>query len=178
MSLVPGTANLYKVTTAKYTDFEVWHIANNGCWSEDNSIYKTKTGDDWAATAATAFETLPVTSEAITVTPTTSIGNGGQDRNNNCEFYKYEIAEGMKKHTATVIPAPNGTITVSYTDHDGTAYSDFTSDDRNLAHTCLLTINAVADAGYKLTSLTVNDVPFTSGNVHVFNYVIIINNKK
>ena len=165
MTLVPGTAALYKVTTTKYDNFDVWHIANNGCWSDNNSIYKTNTEDEWAATQATAFETLPVTLDAITVTPTTLRSVGGEDRNNNCEFYNYDITEGMKKHKATVIPATGGTITVSYTDYDGTAKSDFTSGDRDLAHTCLLTITATPDAGYS-GALTVNGESFTSGNVH------------
>ena len=167
MTLVPGTANLYKVTTHNYDNFEVWHIANNGGWSgEGNSIYKTKTEDKWAITQAMAFETLPITSPVATVTPTTSIGNGGEDRNNNCKFFNYDITEGMKTHNAIVKPTSNGTITVLYTDHDGTTKSDFTSGIRSLAHTCLLTITAIPDAGYSLASLTVNDVPFISGNVH------------
>ena len=167
MTKVPGTANLYQVTTIEYAGFEAWHIANNGCWSEDNSIYKTNTGDDWAATAATAFITNPVTSAAVTVTPSNIHSTGGDDQNNNCEFYQYDITNGMKKHNAKIIaPATGGTITVSYTDHDGTAKSDFTSGDRDLAHTCLLTITATPDAGYKLISLTVNEQVFTSGNIH------------
>ena len=166
MTLVPGTANLYKVTTSEYNNFAVWHIANNGCWSEDHPIYNTNTKDDWAATQATAFETLPVTLESVTVTPTTSIGNGGEDRNSNCEFFNYDITEGMKTWNAEVIEPINGTITVEYTHHDGTEVNDFTSGTRDLAHTCLLTITATADEGYSLASLTVNDVPFTSGNTH------------
>ncbi len=166
MTLVPGTANLYKVTTSKYDNFDVWHIANNGCWSEDNSIFKTKTGDEWAATQATAFETLPVTLAAVTVTPTDLRSVGGDNDNNNCEFYNYNITEGMKTWNAKIVEPTNGTITVSYTHHDGTAVNNFTSGNRDLAHTCLLTITATANEGYSLASLTVNDVPFTSGNIH------------
>ena len=166
MTLVPGTANLYKVTTSKYDNFDVWHIANNGCWSENNSIFKTKTGDEWAATQATAFETLPVTLAAVTVTPTDLRSVGGDNDNNNCEFFNYDITEGMKTWNAKIVEPTNGTITVSYTHHDGTAVNNFTSGNRDLAHTCLLTITATADEGYSLASLTVNDVPFTSGNEH------------
>ena len=163
MELVPGTANLYKVTTHEYDNFEVWHIANNGCWSGDYSVYKTNTGYGWDATQATAFETLPVTSSVVTVTPTDLRSVGGDENNNNCEFYNYDITEGMKTWNATVNSTTNGTITVSYTDHDGTAKSDFTSGYRDLAHTCLLTINATPAEGYSLATLTVNDQPFTSG---------------
>ena len=167
MTKVPGTANLYKVTTGEYDNFDVWHIANNGCWSDDgNSIFKTNTRDDWAATQATAFETLPVTSDVVTVTPTDLRSKGGDENNNNCEFYNYDITEGMKTWNAQVVEPTHGTITVKYTHHDGTAVNNFTSGDRDLAHTCLLTITATPVAGYSLASLTVNDVPFTSGNIH------------
>ncbi len=167
MTKVPGTANLYKVTTGEYNNFDVWHLANNGCWSDDgNSIYKTNTGDDWAATQATAFETLPVTSDVVTVTPTDLRSKGGDENNNNCEFYNYDISEGMKTWKAQVLEPTNGTITVKYTHHDGTAVNDFTSGTRDLAHTCLLTITATPNPGYSLASLTVNDEPFTSGNIH------------
>ena len=168
MTLVPGTANLYKVTTHKYDNFEVWHIANNGGWSDEgNSIYKTKTEDKWAITQAMAFETLPITSPVATVTPTTSIGNGGEERNSNCEFFNYDITEGMKTWKAQVVEPTNGTITVQYTHHDGTPVNNFTSGDRDdLAHTCLLTINATPVEGYSLATLTVNGQPFTSGEKH------------
>ena len=167
MTLVPGTANLYKVTTGEYNNFDVWHLANNGCWSDDgNSIFKTNTGDGWAATQATAFETLPVTSDVVTVTPTDLRSVGGDENNNNCEFYNYDITEGMKTWNAKIEEPTHGTITVKYTHHDGTAVNDFTSGTRDLAHTCLLTITATPNVGYSLASLTVNDVPFTSGNVH------------
>ena len=167
MKLVPGTANLYKVTTHEYDNFEVWHIANNGGWSgEGNSIYKTKTDADWAITQATAFETLPVTSDVVTVTPTDLRSVGGVDENNNCKFYNYDITEGMKTWKAQVVEPTNGTITVSYTHHDGTVVDDFSSGNLNLAHTCLLTINATPAEGYSLATLTVNDQQFTSGNPH------------
>jgi uncharacterized repeat protein (TIGR02543 family) len=166
MTKVPGTANLYKVTTGEYNNFEVWHIANNGCWSEDHSIFKTKTGDEWAATEATAFETLPVTLEAVTVTPTTLRSVGGDENNNNCKFYNYDITEGMKTWNATVNSTTNGTVTVKYTHHDGMVVNDFTLGSRSLAHTCRLTINATPVEGYRLATLTVNGQPFTSGEKH------------
>ncbi len=65
MTLVPGTANLYQTTTIYYESdggFEAWHIANNGGWSDGNSIYKTKTDDSYAITNATRFVGAPVPS--------------------------------------------------------------------------------------------------------------------
>ena len=162
MELVPGTSHLYKCTTPPYDDFEAWQVANNVAWSREHSIYNVNTNDQYAITHATEYKKFVVV-EDITLTPD---ADGTFVNGENCTYYPAAKQEGMKKHKATIIPATGGTITVSYIDHDGTAYSDFTSGNRDLAHTCLLTITAVADAGYTLGTLTVNDVPFTSGNVH------------
>ncbi|MBO5673406.1 MAG: InlB B-repeat-containing protein [Paludibacteraceae bacterium] len=163
MTKVPGTSHLYKTTTPTFDNFEAWHIANNVSWADKNSIYLVNPdGTEYDITHATVFKKFVVV-EDITLTPeaTGTFVNG-----ENCTYYADVKQSGMKMHKATVIPATGGTITVSYTDHDGTAKSDFTSGDRDLAHTCLLTITATPDAGYSLGTLTVNDDPFTSGNVH------------
>ena len=164
MELVPGTSHLYKSTTPEYNDFEAWQVANNVAWSgEGHSIYKVNTGDGYAITHATEYKKFVVV-EDITLTPDVA---GAFVNGENCTYYPAAKQAGMKKHNAKIIASPTGgTITVSYTDHDGTAKSDFTSGDRDLAHTCLLTITATPDAGYSLGTLTVNDVPFTSGKVH------------
>ena len=91
MTLVPGTAHLYTTTTIHYENdggFEAWHIANNGCWSEGTSIYKTNTGDDWAATQAIRFEGSPIPSSGITIVPVDEHWTGTGDAS-NCEFYSY-----------------------------------------------------------------------------------------
>ena len=163
MELVPGTSHLYKCTTPEYNDFEAWQVANNVAWSGGRSIYDVNTNDEYAITYATEYKKFVVV-EDITLTPD---ADGTFVNGENCTYYPAAKQAGMKKHNAKIIASPTGgTITVSYTDHDGTAKSDFTSGDRDLAHTCLLTITATPDAGYSLGTLTVNDVPFTSGNVH------------
>ena len=162
MELVPGTSHLYKCITPQYDDFEAWQVANNVAWSGEHSIYNVNTNDQYAITHATEYKKFVVV-EDITLTPD---ADGTFVNGENCTYYPAAKQAGMKKHNARVIPATGGTITVSYTDHDGTAKSDFTSGDRDLAHTCLLTITATPDAGYKLGTLTVNDVAFTSGTVH------------
>ena len=163
MTKVPGTSHLYTTKTPQFDNFEAWHIANNVSWADKNSIYLVNPdGTEYDITHATEYKKFVVV-EDITLTPD---ADGTFVNGENCTYYPAAKQAGMKKHNATVIPATGGTITVSYTDHDGTAKSDFTSGDRDLAHTCLLTITATPDAGYSLGTLTVNDVPFTSGNVH------------
>lgn len=165
MTKVSGTANLFKVVTNGFDGFEAWHIANNGCWSEGHSIYKTNTGDGLAATEAVKFIGNAVTSTIIVV-PTSEHIKGTDGNNNNCEFYSYQMVDGMKSHTATITAPSNGTITVAYTDVNGAA-QNFTSGNRDLAHTCILTITATPNTGYSLSGVTVNGGAFTSGNTHV-----------
>ena len=168
MTQVPGTANLYKVTTEAYNNFSGWHIANNAGWTGvNNSIYRTYTdGDEYSITYATAHEGGAVTESAVTVTPTTSRGNGSDEGiNNNCEFYNYTITNGMKTDNVSITAPSNGTISVAYTDVEGASQS-FTSGNRDLAHTVIITPTATPAEGYTLSGLTVNGAAHTSGNTY------------
>lgn len=164
---VPGTDNLYFHTTTNFNNLKAWHIANNCGWSgSPNSIYKTNTGDSYAITNSINFEGGAVTQPVITITPADDHSTGTDSQNDNCEFYKYTVMQGMKTHNVEIVSPTGGTVTVSYTDVDNTAKS-FTSGDRDLAHTCILTISAAANPSYSLTSLTVNGVSIASGATHI-----------
>ena len=169
MTLVNGTANLYKTTTIYYESdggFDAWHIANNGGWSDGNSIYKTNTGDGNAITNATRFEGAPVPSTGWTIVPGSDHSTGSTGDNNNCEFYSFTTIQGMWTHTATISDMTNGSVRLNWTDVDGDAQSA-TSTTSDLAHTCNLQITAVPATGYDNATLTVNGSNFTSGNTHV-----------
>ena len=165
MTQVYGTANLYKVTTAEYDGFTGWFIANaQGGTGSEKSIYNTVNAP--AITKATAHEGSAVTADAVTVCPTTSKGTGADAGvNDNCTFYNYTITDGMKTDRVTITAPTNGTITVSYTDVNNAAQS-FTSGNRDLAHTVIITPTATPNTGYALSSLTVNEAAHTSGNTH------------
>jgi len=165
---VPGTNNLYSVTTAAYNNFSGWHIANNAGWTGSNSIYRTDTdGDAYEITYATAHEGGAVTDAAITVTPTTSRGKGSDEGiNDNCTFYNYTITTGMKTDRVTISPYSNGTITVNYVDTDDEE-ATLTSGYADLAHTVILTsISAEAEDGYDASAVTIN------GGSYSTNYVV------
>ena len=168
MTLVPGTANLYKITTAAYNGFEYWHIANNEGEGTGN-IFWTKDSDpatNEAITAAMGFEGSPVTADAVTFTPTSSHATGTSSDNDNCEFYEYGQQPGMKTDRVTISPYSNGTITVNYTNTSNVA-STLTSGYADLAHTVVLTsITAEADDGYDASAVTIN------GNAYAANYVV------
>ncbi len=166
LSLVSGTANLYKMTTTEYNGFSGWHIANaTGDVGSGKSIYKTVDGTP--ITEATAHEGGAVTESAITVTPTTSKGYGADEGvNDNCEFFNYTITSGMKTDNVAISPYSNGTITVNYTNTSGSA-ATLTSGNADLAHSVILTsITAVADEGYDASAITIN------GNAYAANYVV------
>ena len=166
---VPGTANLYRYTTPAYDDLDAWHIADNqgpfGAGS-GHSIYQTNTGDAKEVKNAVTFEG-GATAQDITIVPTGAHSPGGDSYNNHCEFYNYTMLSGMKTQNVMIDDPENGTITVSYTDVNGNPQT-FSSGDRDLAHTCILTISAeAAPCGYQLASLTVNGSPFTSGDTYI-----------
>ena len=169
MTKVPGTNNLWKVTTTEYLGFAGWHIANNAGWTgDDNSIYRTYTnGDAYSITKATAHDGGAVTQAAITVTPTNSIGNGADvGLNDNCEFFNYTRTDGMKTQNVTISPYTNGTITVNYVNTSDVA-SSFTSGTESLAHSVILTsITAVPNTGYDASAITIN------GGAYAANYVV------
>lgn len=168
MTKVPGTNNLYTVTTAAYNNAAGWHIANNAGWTGSNSIYRTYTNDDeYSITYATAHEGGAVTDAAVTVTPTTSRGTGADAGiNDNCTFYNYEITTGMKTQNVAISDYSNGTITVNYVNTSNEA-ATLTSGDADLAHSVILTsITAVPNTGYDASAITIN------GGAYSANYVV------
>ena len=172
MTLVSGTANLYKVTTTAYDGFEYWHIANNEGEGTGN-IFWTKDSDPTTneeITNAMGFEGSPVTADAVTFTPTSSHATGTSSDNDNCEFYEYGQQNGMKRDRVTITAPVNGTITVNYTSEEGVAssFSAITVDmNQDLAHTVILTsITAVSNTGYDAGAITIN------GGAYSANYVV------
>ena len=165
LSLVPGTANLYKMTTREYNGFSAWQIGNAA--GGNGSIYNTKNTP--AITASVAYEGASVTADAVTVTPGVDHSTGGDAQNNNCEFYSKTITNGMKRDRVTITAPVNGTITVNYTSEENVAssFSATTVDMyQDLAHTVKLTsITAVANTGYDAVAITINGDPYSANYV-------------
>ena len=97
--------------------------------------------------------------ETITIIPTAT-----HNSEHNCQYYYVDKVSGMKTDNVAITAPTNGTITVSYTSGEG---GSITSGDVDLAHTSILTVSAAASMGYKLSTLTINEVAHTSGNTHV-----------
>ncbi len=165
LSLVPGTANLYKMTTREYNNFSAWQIGNaEGDNGSGKSIYNTKNSP--AITASTAYEGGAVTEASVTVTPGVDHSTGGDEQNNNCEFYSKTITNGMKTDNVAISDYSNGTITVNYTNTSGSA-ATLTSGNADLAHTVILTsITAEPNTGYDASAITIN------GGAYSANYVV------
>lgn len=172
MTLVPGTARYLFTTTPDWSnDFWVWHIANNkGDANCTSAIYRTWSDDGYAITESSNFHGDAITSDRTIYLDNTSGGYGMDPMNSNCQFYGYTHSEGMVVHDASIGATTNGQIKVEYTHHNGSAKTSLDYAARNLndlAHTCILTITAVPDNGYRCTSLQVNGVDFTSGSTHI-----------
>ena len=86
MTIVPGTANLYKCTTPDRNNIAAWHITNNSGWSDGNTIFRTKTGDGYAITHSIEFEGA-ATQDAITIIPESSGSKGSGELLDNCYFH-------------------------------------------------------------------------------------------
>ena len=176
MTLVPGTANLYQTTTIHYESdggFEAWHIANNGGWSDGNSIYKTNTGDGNAITNATRFEGAPVPSTGLTVIPGSDHSTGSSGDNNNCEFYSFTTVPGMWTHNVSITPPSHGTLTVNYTTTTDEATA-FNSGNRDLAHTANYCVTAEEGIGYTVASITINGTPVGNRSWHVLTEDVVV----
>ena len=171
-TLVPGTDRFYTTKTMAFNGFEVWQIANNIAWCDDSDdshdIYVVKPNSpsttDYDITRSIVHQKYVVGEGGVTLVPTTKKNTDSY----GCDYWYVTKTDGMLKHTATITAYSHGTVTVAYTKYDGTGAANFTSGSNDdLAHRCILTITAVADAGYQLTSLQVNSSDIDSGDEHI-----------
>ncbi len=161
---VTGTQSLYEGTTIAWDNFRVWSIADNTGWTGSNSIYQpwdgqwTGTGNDYQMSKQTDYQRYRVT-ETITIVPTAT-----HNSEHNCQYYYVDKVSGMKKDNVSITAPTNGTITVAYTSGSG---GSITSGNVDLAHTSILTVSAVGNTGYDLSTLTINESAHTSGETYV-----------
>ena len=171
MTLVPGTKRYYQTKTPDWDeDFWAWHIGNNkGDENGKYSIYKTySTG--YEITKSTVFSGDEVTGDGMTIYLGTSHKGEDSGVNDNCDFYTYTHTAGMLTHDVSVGATSHGELRINWTDVNDVAQESLGAGARainDLAHTCILTITAEPECGYRITSLTVNGVDFTSGSTHI-----------
>ena len=168
-NIVPGTDRFYKVTTASFTNMRVWAIANKEGWtgSNTNGVYKTNTGDTHAITKSTEYQDYAVDEGGVTLVPSSSTGTiGSQSHDNNCYFYPVTKTDGMLTHNVAVGAKPTGgSITVTYTNTTGTSGQTVTDgNNADLAHRCILNVEATPETGYNLATFTKNASAFAGGN--------------
>jgi len=171
MTLVHGTDRYYQTKTPDWDeDFWAWHIGNNkGDENGKYSIYKTySTG--YEITKSTVFSGDEVAGDGMTIYLGTSHKGEDSGVNDNCDFYTYTHTPGMLMHDVSVGATTHGELRINWTDVNNVAQKSLGTSARainDLAHTCNLTITAVPDCGYRIASLTVNGVDFTSGSTHI-----------
>lgn len=169
---VPGTSNLYKLTTNS-TDASN-QGATNASGQLSHDIYYTK----WYVSKSYGYtNTNPITDSHVMerteiytnainsnymLIPTTASSGDGTD--GNPKLWTTSQVSGHTRNVAITAPT-GGTIQVSYTGEDNNPYS-FTSGNRDLAQTCNITVTATPNLGYTFTSLTRNSAAFTSGSTY------------
>lgn len=184
MTLVPGTARYFKTTTPDWgSDFWAWHICNNrgdinqlgtDVWGGTKySIYRTKVVEGNESSEIThssnfAGDEVPDGGWTVylTVKPEDEKGKIG-DYNNNCYFHGYTHSPGMLTHSVAIGETENGQLRVEWKDENNTAqYSEaYTARSiADLAHTCILTVIAKPDNGYKLATLKINGENYEDGD--------------
>lgn len=162
MTLVPGTARYFQTTTPDWgNDFWAWHICNNRgdinqlesdvLGGDEYSIYRTKVVPGNEANEITqssnfSGDEIPDGGWTIYLADEGENGKIG-DYNNNCEFHDYTHTPGMLTHKVTITAPEHGTLTVNYVDVENNPQA-FGSGDRDLAHTCIITVTAVPECGY------------------------------
>lgn len=171
MDLVPGTARYLKTTTPSWAaDFWVWHVANNQGDLGTSAIYRTYSDGGFAITESSNFSGDEIASDMTIYLNSTSSGYGKDAMNNNCQFYGYTSTPGMLTHDVSVGATSHGQLRINWTDVNNVSQESLGAGARainDLAHTCKLTITAVPDCGYKIKTLQVNGVDFTSGSKHI-----------
>lgn len=182
MTPVPGTARYYKTTTPGWSNnFWAWHIGNNigdannlnGSNIDDTkySVYKTVSSDaSKAITRSINFSGDEILDPGWTIYLNEPGSVGTDGKNNNCTFYPYTHTDGMVTHDVDILASTNGQIKVDWTDLNSAAQSSEGYTARtlsDLAHTCILTITGVPDAGYKVASITAGGSAITSGDTYI-----------
>ena len=156
MTLVPGTAGLYQVTTTTYGGYNAFHVANNAAWGGDYDIYAVRPGS-YDISNCLMFQKYAIDGD-ITLTPG-SINN----TENSCNYWTVTKTSGMKSRNVAITAPSHGTITVTYTNTSGATGQTLTSGNADLAYTCNLTISAEGSSGYDFTSMTKNGAAYTPG---------------
>ena len=171
MDLVPGTARYLKTTTPSWAaDFWVWHVSNNQGDLGTSAIYRTYSDGGFAITESSNFSGDEIASDMTIYLNSTSSGYGKDAMNNNCQFYGYTSTPGMLTHDVSVGATTHGQLRINWTDVNNVSQESLGTSARainDLAHTCILTITAEPDCGYKIKTLQVNGVDFTSGSTHI-----------
>ncbi len=166
MTKVTGTANLYECTVPAYNNYFAFTVANSAGWTGiDNTIYQPsdkQPTEEYAITEELVYQNYLLDVD-YTLLPTSK---GSTDK--GCTYINTNHEPGMKMQNVSITEYSHGTVNVAYTDIDGSNLN-FTTGNRNVAHTCILTITATPETGARLVSLKVNGNNFTSGQTFVAN---------
>ena len=160
---VPGTESLYKLTLPECNDYEAFSFADNSGWTGgNNTIYQpydkdgeVKPNDQYKITQQTEYFKWHLDHTRMFIPSSTSGTEHG------CTYYNTTVIDNADTHpdyyknTVNLVPHEGGTVTISYTNENGTSQT-ITNGSINVAQTCILTIAKIkANPGYKFNKIYV-----------------------
>ena len=162
MMPVSGTAYLYSYQVSSWNDYTAFVIANNRAWTGEHSIFNVNTGDDYAITASIEYQEYDLNDD-YTFVPT---GEPSLNESENCSYYTVAKTNGLLQHSVTWQPSEGGSINVTYTNVNGSANQVLQSGNQ-VAHTCIIKVEAIPNENYVLQSLKIGDTSLNSGDTYV-----------
>lgn len=159
---VSGTAYLYSYQVSSWNDYTAFVIANNRAWTGEHSIFNVNTGDDYAITASIEYQEYDLNDD-YTFVPT---GEPSLNESENCSYYTVAKTNGLLQHSVTWQPSEGGSINVTYTNVNGSANQVLQSGNQ-VAHTCIIKVEAIPNENYVLQSLKIGDTSLNSGDTYV-----------
>ena len=162
-SKVSGTDALYKYTLPSWGGYDAFSFANKSGRTGNYTIYQPsdyKYSSNYPSGQTTYFSGWNLDKRRLFIPKSVS------NTNNDCTYYNTDIEYDNYQRTVTITSPTNGSITVTYKDESDNSQSK-TSGNFKVAQTCIITVTATPNAGYELSSLTVGENNFTSGNTYI-----------
>lgn len=162
---VSGTQSLYKYTIPSWTDYEAFSFANAAGWTNYNSIYQpsstTKPLAQYKITGQTEYFKWDLDKMRLFIPLSET------NKEYECQYFNTEVCYNDYKRTVKIQSPIGGTISITYKD-ESNASQTRTSDQVEVAQTCILTVCATANKGYKLQSISISDgTTLYSGDTYI-----------
>ena len=170
MTKFPGTANLFYIDV-KQSYYTKYAIANNAGWTGGKTVAQPsdqcEPDDSYRITKSLAFSETDINNG---YTVTTMVPTNKSATDHSCDWWNYNKNQGSDIPTQTVkigsTALSHGAVRVSYYNTSGTSTTtDLRAANASITvpQSAIIQVNAVPDAGYYCTGITVGGSGYTAG---------------